>query len=268
MNESSAWRELGTSFAELEKDSSKDFNAEWSTAGDWLFTGVNDQSTFVSFKHAAERGAALLGCPAENLSPSFWLDEIKRQGSHYESGHIILPGSNGEPGEYEERGFIRRVCLASAELCYYLETRAIAGHRASADFCNALESRALKAKHATKIVVPDESDVPSCGREPRSTEPPDAPNGQLSSADPAPREKGERREQVNKFLEECNANSRVRVFRHHIWRLAGHSTARQFEYWQSSGAKATPEDDRNFNRILQMTPADFIVALKRKKLLK
>jgi hypothetical protein len=117
MNKSFAWRELGARFTELRRESRKDFTAEWNPdarfVDHWIFTGVNDQSTVKSFIDASERGAALLGCPEEKLSASVWLDEFKRHGFHYEVVHIIGPGSHGEPGDYEERGLVRPVCLAS-----------------------------------------------------------------------------------------------------------------------------------------------------------
>lgn len=132
MHGSLPWRELGVRFADLVRDASKDFNAEWSPdllAGQWFFTGANDYAVLKSFIEAAERGAALLGCPVDRLSSSCWLDEIKRHGSHYESTLVIGPGMHDEPGEFIELGSIRRVCSASAEYCRYLETRAIAAER-------------------------------------------------------------------------------------------------------------------------------------------
>jgi hypothetical protein len=129
MQESSAWRELSDRFNELARDINSDFDGDWTPTGGWLFIGVTNQSTVKSFIAAAKRGAVLLGCAPEKLSYSFWLDELKRYGPHYESTWVIGPGSHGEPGEYEQRGIIRRVRKASAECCQYLETRAIAADR-------------------------------------------------------------------------------------------------------------------------------------------
>ena len=71
---------------------------------------------------------------------------------------------------------------------------------------------------------------------------------------------------VEAFLLECNRESArgFKVIRRHIWQAAGHTHARQFQYWQEQSEKATAEDDRNFRRILSMSPAEFIELLKKK----
>ena len=48
---------------------------------------------------------------------------------------------------------------------------------------------------------------------------------------------------------------------------SGHSSARQFQYWQEQSDKATAADDRTFRRILGMPPAEFIALLKTKRIL-
>jgi hypothetical protein len=74
--------------------------------------------------------------------------------------------------------------------------------------------------------------------------------------------------QVATFLQACNKISRQRIYKRHLWRSAGHSKGRQFEYWQECNEKkATDEDRRNFNRILSMDPAKFIALLKQQKLI-
>jgi hypothetical protein len=78
----------------------------------------------------------------------------------------------------------------------------------------------------------------------------------------------QRKKQVDEFLERCNQISGTRIFRRHIWRHIGHKTSRQFEYWQKCDPKASSTDDRNFDRVLDTNPADFIASLKRKQLLK
>ncbi len=73
---------------------------------------------------------------------------------------------------------------------------------------------------------------------------------------------------VDAFLLQCNRESAVgfKVIRKHIWLAAGHAHARQFQYWQERSDKATDEDDRNFRRILRMTPAQFIALLEKKNI--
>jgi len=79
--------------------------------------------------------------------------------------------------------------------------------------------------------------------------------------------KRQRRDQIGTFLARCNEVSSKRIYKRHIWRSAGHSNARQFEYWQECSRKATNEDERNFGRILKTKPADFVALLERQKLI-
>jgi hypothetical protein len=75
-----------------------------------------------------------------------------------------------------------------------------------------------------------------------------------------------RRTQVDTFLQNCNTLSRVRIRRRHLWLSAGHSSGRQFEYWQRSDRRATGADEHNFGRILRMRPGDFLALLQQKHL--
>jgi hypothetical protein len=77
----------------------------------------------------------------------------------------------------------------------------------------------------------------------------------------------ERREKIDAFIQKCNQEMRVRTTRTHIWRAAGHRSPRQFQFWQASDPKATVEDDRNFRRILAMSPTDFAALLKKKSII-
>ncbi len=71
-------------------------------------------------------------------------------------------------------------------------------------------------------------------------------------------------EKVDEFLARVLSETGKRVNRTHIWKLAGHNTARQFEYWQESNAKkATAADEINFARILEMAPAKFLDDLRK-----
>jgi hypothetical protein len=76
----------------------------------------------------------------------------------------------------------------------------------------------------------------------------------------------DRRAAVEAFLLDCNKLSErgSKVARKHIWQAAGHRHSRQFEYWQSGSEEATEEDDRNFRRLLSMSPADFLALLQKK----
>lgn len=84
-------------------------------------------------------------------------------------------------------------------------------------------------------------------------------------------EASERRALVDSFLLTCRQEVPLNVTKTHIWRAAGHATARQFQHWQAGkdrppGTKhgATGEDDKNFRRILAMQPGDFVELLHKK----
>ena len=80
----------------------------------------------------------------------------------------------------------------------------------------------------------------------------------------------DRRGLIDTFLARCRQETQLKVNRTHIWRAVGHSSPRQFEYWQAgqdrtpgSNRGATAQDDQNFSRILAMNPADFETLLKK-----
>ena len=76
-----------------------------------------------------------------------------------------------------------------------------------------------------------------------------------------------RPDRVDDFLERCNREhlGPRPLVRKNLWMLAGHRTPRQFQYWQRSDQKASLADKNNFERILEMTPRDFINAVVRKR---
>ncbi len=79
------------------------------------------------------------------------------------------------------------------------------------------------------------------------------------------RDAANRRAAVDAFLRKCNERKmRGRATRRHIWQAVGHTTARQFEYWQASDPKASRRSDEDFRRILGMDPAKFESLLEKK----
>ena len=78
--------------------------------------------------------------------------------------------------------------------------------------------------------------------------------------------RADRLAEVKDFLLRCNQETPLKVVRTHIWRAAGHTTPRQFQYWQKSDPKATSADETNFRRILRMSPTDFLVLLNKKRI--
>jgi hypothetical protein len=82
-------------------------------------------------------------------------------------------------------------------------------------------------------------------------------------ADTAISNAANRRAKIDAFLLNCRQEISVPITRKHIWRAAGHQTARQFQFWQAADGKATTQDDQNFRRILAMSPRDFANLLKK-----
>ena len=74
----------------------------------------------------------------------------------------------------------------------------------------------------------------------------------------------ERRALVDTFLNQFQDQTGRKGTRKMIWQLARHQKARQFERWQSSDINATGADERNFARILSLSPSDFESELKKR----
>ena len=79
----------------------------------------------------------------------------------------------------------------------------------------------------------------------------------------------DRSAKVDDFLVRCNQEPGLpeRLYKKHIWASVGHKSPRQFQYWQAGDAAATAEDEKNFGRILAMSPSAFIAQLKRSNLI-
>lgn len=71
---------------------------------------------------------------------------------------------------------------------------------------------------------------------------------------------------VDAFIANCHLEASSKITRTHIWKAAGHHTARQFQFWRASSPKATVQDNQNFGRIIAMNPADFVLLLQRKNI--
>lgn len=76
--------------------------------------------------------------------------------------------------------------------------------------------------------------------------------------------KTSRRALIGRFIETVWSTTGRRIKRTDIWRAVGHSSPRQFQFWQAHDGKATAQDDQNFRRILAMKPTDFMALLKKK----
>ena len=138
----------------------------------------------------------------------------------------------GNPGAIREVTFCELDCIsmASAELCRKLETKAFA----------------LQTEPPVGRPV-----MPADGSSPLAP---------VSTPQSRP-------DRVDDFLERCNREhlGPRPLVRKNLWMLAGHRTARQFQYWQSCHQKASLADKKNFERILEMTPHAFIEAVVRRR---
>ena len=118
--------------------------------------------------------------------------------------------------------------------------------------------------------------------QPAAAEPPvidssNAPKSSTSSSHASPLSDGDlvtaaesgRAAIVDDFLVRCNLEPglEVELVRKHISLAFGHKYPRQFQYWQACDPRATAADNQNFGRILRMTPAEFVKALRVKRVL-
>ena len=119
---------------------------------------------------------------------------------------------------------------------------------ASADLCRKHETEAFALQTEPPVGRPV---MPAAGSAPRAP---------VSTPQSGP-------DRVDDFLERCNREHQGsgKLLRKDIWTLARHKTPRQFQYWQRGDQKASLADNVIFERILKMTPRDFINAVVRKR---
>lgn len=227
MLDSDFWQDLSTQFLSVRQGG---FNLTWLRESDSNLTfdfKHCSEATFLHFKTIAQRAGQKLASDAIVPFRAWICALIERAPNERPGQHL------GADGIYRESGTISNVCNASVNLCRFLE------------------SEALQAEHHRFIA----------NREPPIEE----------VQDPEPKQTEEnctRSQDVGNFLRKCNRLSTTRIYKHHISRSVGHHTARQFEYWQAcNDKKATPEDQRNFSRILRTSPEEFLATLKRQKLI-
>ena len=141
---------------------------------------------------------------------------------------------------------------------YRLLTDAHRGH--SADQRTA---RSMGARYATSEGARDCSRL---GDHPASKE---ADRDEAVTAQPVSKA-SQRRALVDNSLRQCQSETSIKLNRKHIWRAAGHTTPRQFEYWQAgedrvpgSTRGATDQDDLNFRRVLGTSPREFVAQLEK-----
>lgn len=158
MADPSPWRELAEHFAKIRLEDQDQLVAScttlasaWSANGErWYLGGINRPRVHTLFRWGAERGAVLLGEPPGPATLEYWLDRLRLYSPHY------------QPSDKEkyEIGFIRRVCLASQEYCFKLDTEYIAERRS-----DELQQAVL----AALVASPDRATSPSHGSRRNST---------------------------------------------------------------------------------------------------
>lgn len=133
MDEPAAWRELAAQFKKLWKSDHNQLKlyASWSSfpindQGDYWYINGSDDAVTESFRSLSERAGVLLGQPAGWSTLFHWLDLLKENSPHFKSGGHSESLHDDGTVTRAETGTIASLCLASAEYCYRLETKAIA----------------------------------------------------------------------------------------------------------------------------------------------
>jgi hypothetical protein len=238
MADANFWRDMAGQFLALpDRHGSSTLRADWIciTRDDdappqchWQLSGGRSPQARLEFTTLAQR----CGVEIDGTSDSFivWLEALKR-----ELPNLSQASANHE---FNTDGTIAATYTG---LCIPFV------YEASANVCKILESRALDQERKARL------------GEQQKTEPLSLPSDSSNCT---------RSREIDTFIQKCNQHSTTRIFKSHIWKSVGHRTARQFEYWQACDEKkATPEDQRNFSRILRTTPEEFVATLKRQNLI-
>jgi len=264
MVDSDFWRDLAEQFRALDPAgllyADHDYIVNSGNVDQWQIKGA-DRIIRLRFEALARRaGSKIAG--AHQKDPLFiWLGEVKATGPNFEYGaYLIERNADGTDGIQHQLGTLKRLCVASAERCTEHESYALQAElrekqqriEKQAQIWTLMEQHSAELKQASETATlgPVVDDLHTVASE-------------ESSKEKSP-EAGTRRSKVEEFLRSCNAHSKIRIRRRHIWLLAGHTKGRQFEFWQADSDKATDADERNFRRILGLAPAAFIAQLQNK----
>lgn len=241
------------------------------------------------FKSLARDAARGIGSRRGSESWIDWLD-LLRSAKDSETGKLLLAKNSAGSSMMSERERDRLIAeggepIADGALIEYLRTegggleRRLYWDTHTAVIENVFENSAVMCRILRSLLPIDGrlGGVDDAGISIPAVEPAANPPGiaatvgakQINTAK-------DRRARVESFLQKCSVELTIRVRKTHIWRAAGHTTARQFQYWQAGDDRransasthgATEEDDRNFRRILEMRPQDFLTLLEQKGLM-
>ena len=163
------------------------------------------------------------------------------------------------------------LCEASATFCARLERIAVENELGA-------NTNVLLVAAEQPPVEPHESKTSAATNSPLATAE-SAATVEIPSSSSRPGESdtaAQRAAMVEQFQRMCKETIPVRITKKHIWRSAGHTTSRQFQYWLAgedrvpgsrSTRGATAEDKRNFRRILTMKPGEFYSLLQEKRII-
>jgi hypothetical protein len=233
MLDSDFWKDLGQEFRSIE-DCTK-VAANWTdVAGSADRENWATGTTLLSARLEFEALARRAGAridPKSEDAFAAWLSRLKREGRE----DLVRPGIT--TGYHDmTRGQIQNVCTVSA------------------DYCRVLESRALSTEQEI-----NRHNVPSQDQAEQEEERTEFDHGVA------------RRAAVDRFLLRVKQETVLRALKTHIWKAAGHTTPRQFQYWQAGKDRlkgksrgATTQDGLTFQRILDMDPKEFVALLYKK----
>ena len=199
--------------------------------------------------------------PDEALLFDEWVERIQREGMNVllivtadDQGYVVIDD------EHEDLKY--RACVLAGVTSLTCDVRSASNPGAmedalvdtidfisvaSADLCGRLETEAFGRQIAPPVERPATR-----------------PDG---SATPAPVATPlTRRERVDDFLARCNREytGSKKLNRTNIWTLV-HQRPTQFLRWQREDQEATDTDRKNFERILAMTPHDFIETVTKRR---
>lgn len=249
MADSQYWRDMEARFRAL-PDPFVFLRADWhyivgsGGPGEWRLCGGATASVHMRFEALAKQAGFHAKNPVSCDPLVCWLDLLRLESPNFDLhpyGAMALD-ADGQVVAHLSSGSIFRLCEASADLCAKLEGREFA-----------LQTERLRAEAvSTRAATPTATGTDL------------AQSSQANGADAGNSNSGDRRAAVDAFILKCKQGTSMRVIRTHIWKAVGHSSARQFQYWQASDPKATALDDQNFHRILAMSPTDFEALLKKR----
>lgn len=318
MSDSKFWRNLASEFRALDPHGA--LRADWDyivSSGDltgWRLAGA-DHTLRVQFEALARRAGSASADRSGMDLLIVWFDALRRESPNFEYGaYLTEMHDDGTDGPHHQLGTIPHICVASADYCNVLESRAVdAEHVAKIEQARRSDPRNWSPlrqqweayKAIKELVHGPHEEIPESlvrmalaqqyGISPEEVTSEqirfevsgllrDYPAIRLIPSQPVeePRKSAvqpktcvdaqgtanlDRRVRIDQFLEACQKFSQARLTRKHLWRAAGHRSGRQFEYWQNGSEKATGEDNRNFERILAMSPKEFVIQLRRRKIL-